>query len=1121
MPPSKKIAAGGRVSPHKITPPNLAKIVHRPRILEFFEQNIDKKLILIIGQAAQGKTTAAASYFLNSKGLSTWINLGPEDSDPANFFYLLVSALAAHLKDEDTKQLLALPSQRMGPRESRYHFREWAAALFKTFNRPVQLFLDGLDRLDPQADSFGFLQALVEEMPPLIRLILTSRAFPPLPFEFQNLKMSRQALVLQDEDLAFRPQEIKQYFQALRGLSLEGEQVKRIHQATEGWIGGIILLAQCLDRLPESSVKDYLTHRLPDRFQREAFQFFGKEAFSTLTPSQQNLLLRSSLLDRLEAGILKELFPDEDALELLKRMARNNLFVKGFPDPQLGITFRYHQMFKDFLSTLLRTEISGEECRRLQTQAGAYYEKQGDLEKAITHYLEARAFPEASSLIKRIGLALIKNARLADLTRWLRELPEPLIQAEPWLLLFGALANRFTALEENMRILKEVLVLFKNQGDQSGLLLGMAFLIEAEFAWGKYRPGLITEAEELLTRIEDDSYGYERAILWGQIGLSQAIRGNPRRGYWACQQAYLLANPLADPLLQTGAQSHAITALAVLGEFRQAERLLQELNSCSWRFPNAEILFYQSLSRVTYLIFHGESQAALERCRTLQQAIEKQGLDYLYPVVLLHKQVALIYVGEHREADQISKQLVNLAAAVNNGFLKGASTFFSGVSAYWSDRRPEARDLIDQSLALFEAGDSYSELHLVGTRLARGLLNNHPENRLAAIEEIREVLIGLERIESHLMGTECRLALGLLCHDQGQEEQARVHLQKGLLKARQRDYRHFMIISPRDTVRACLLAQEYFEAGDSLAEYAAGLVTKKFGPLALEELQKLSGHSNPRVSKKAREIRRSIFRANRPLLRIETFGGLRLFFDHQEMGDGVWDRVQPRHLLVVLLTQKNEKNHKDVLIETLWPEEEPGIGEKNFKTTLSRLRKSLEPNLSQEFGSSYIHLHQNLIFLDPSLCRIDTQEFVSLYREGLAKEKSRAHQEALDCFSHAAELYQGEFIPEERYTPWVERRREDFRNIFIDLLTRTARLHEQAGSLKKAVACLKKAVEADPLLEEATRDLMNLYAAQGLYNEALRVYESCKKALKADLDTKPDPVTVALYRGIKERHKKS
>ena len=245
MPPSKKFAAVDRVSPHKITPPNLAKIVHRPRILKFFEQNTDKKLILIIGQAAQGKSTTAATwYFHNSQRPSVWINLGPEDSDPVNFFYLLVSAVAAQLKEADISQLHSLPSQRLGPRESRYHYREWATALFKRFGRPFHLFLDGLDRLDPKADSFGFLQALVEEMPSAIQLVLTSRAYPPLPFEFQNLKMGRQALLLQNEDLAFQPQEIKQYFRARLGLSLDGEQVKRVHQATEGWIGGIILLAE-------------------------------------------------------------------------------------------------------------------------------------------------------------------------------------------------------------------------------------------------------------------------------------------------------------------------------------------------------------------------------------------------------------------------------------------------------------------------------------------------------------------------------------------------------------------------------------------------------------------------------------------------------------------------------------------------------------------------------------------------------------------------------------------------------------------------------------------------------------------------------------------------------------
>ena len=50
---------------------------------------------------------------------------------------------------------------------------------------------------------------------------------------------------------------------------------------------------------------------------------------------------------------------------------------------------------------------------------------------------------------------------------------------------------------------------------------------------------------------------------------------------------------------------------------------------------------------------------------------------------------------------------------------------------------------------------------------------------------------------------------------------------------------------------------------------------------------------------------------------------------------------------------------------------------------------------------------------------------------------------------------------------------------------------------------------------------MALYDGKKLYNQALRVYQACKKALRAGLHTRPDPVTRALYEGIRERAKKS
>ena len=77
----------------KITPPYLPPILNRSRLLDLLEKNKDKKLILIMGQAAQGKTTLAASYVKTSKIPTAWLNLDQSDSDPINLLRLIVNSL--------------------------------------------------------------------------------------------------------------------------------------------------------------------------------------------------------------------------------------------------------------------------------------------------------------------------------------------------------------------------------------------------------------------------------------------------------------------------------------------------------------------------------------------------------------------------------------------------------------------------------------------------------------------------------------------------------------------------------------------------------------------------------------------------------------------------------------------------------------------------------------------------------------------------------------------------------------------------------------------------------------------------------------------------------------------
>ena len=90
---------------------------------------------------------------------------------------------------------------------------------------------------------------------------------------------------------------------------------------------------------------------------------------------------------------------------------------------------------------------------------------------------------------------------------------------------------------------------------------------------------------------------------------------------------------------------------------------------------------------------------------------------------------------------------------------------------------------------------------------------------------------------------------------------------------------------------------------------------------------------------------------------------------------------------------------------------------------------------------------------------------------------------------------------------------------YIQLLGKMAGLYERRGTMKKAADCYKKAIQADPLIEESYQKLMTFYSSKGMCNEALRTYEDCRKALKRELKTEPDPTTMAIYRKVLEKVK--
>jgi DNA-binding SARP family transcriptional activator len=362
---------------------------------------------------------------------------------------------------------------------------------------------------------------------------------------------------------------------------------------------------------------------------------------------------------------------------------------------------------------------------------------------------------------------------------------------------------------------------------------------------------------------------------------------------------------------------------------------------------------------------------------------------------------------------------------------------------------------------------------------------------------------------------EVHLAIAFLQCDQGKNEHAASHLQSAFKIAEQKGYEYFYNLGTKYLMKTCLLALDLSVEG--VIDYAAHLLLTRPFPMAEKELESLSNHPDRRIREKSWEIRRRIHRSKVPRLSIETLGGFRVFRGDSLIQDEEWDRVQPKQLLKLMITRGSPTIPKETLIEDLWPEERPDAAEKHFKTALQRLRRSLEPVIHKDFGSSYVHLNDNCVILDRDLCVVDAALFLSLIKRGEEKQKSGDIKGALLVYTEAMVLYKGDFLPEEVHLPEADRKREELKGIYIDLLQRLANLHEKQGASRKAIDCHKKAIQADPLLEASYQKLMTLYFNKGMQNEALKLYEACRKLLKTELKTKPDPMTTALYEKILEK----
>ncbi len=1095
----------------KFTPPALPPLVERRGLFRRLHAGRDRRVVLILGQPAQGKSTLVAAYTAAAGIPTAWLHLDRKAADARTCFNLLGHALTRLSKDSTPLGYPngSKPAKVSGRKEIRW--QERLEPLMACIAAPAAIVLDGIDRLGPQAGALELIATLVAVVPNGVQIHLISRRPPPL--KLQRLRIRRQLMTLENADLAFDSEEIRLFFTLQSDIVLNEAQVDRIVQATDGWVGGLVLIAETLGRFAADRRCALIDENLTDLLNQATLAYFAEEVFSGQPRAIQTFLTRTSLLEIVEPEIAARLTGVHDARSVLDDLVACNLFTQVLYAGSRQAGYRYNPLFRNFLQHQFHHTVDPDRRARLLQKAGKIYADREEYRPAVDYLLQAGAFGMATELILQAAVDLTIGGRHEELGRWIASVPDTRRRTDPWLMLWQAVAQRRPGETLALEDLELARVHFQSQDDPRGRCLTLAYLIEAGVFQvvdaARLAPWL-EEGEALLKELGHyPYYHYAKALLWVQLGLAHTFStGDLNKGISACRNAAVLARQIGDHTLELNATLIPVSALAAKGEFQAAE---QALACCEGHlraniYPEYRVLNH--LIRMQMMLYRGDLAKAGRSLEKIRIDLENLGLLFLYPLFVESSGLLQVYQGNHAEAGTTARHLMDVAVMTGNRRIEAQALRLRAQVHYFRGAYDCAARDIAQALDLL-AGSPHGDFCLFQSLLLQGIVACHRQDHSLCRKALAAAHQEFVRMGAPMAMAESHLAQALVAESRAAHDEVRRHLTEGLGIILEREYRQVMVLRPADLAAACRLA---ITRGIQSRGEGLQWLLSQMGPA----LPAAEAPGRPQPKSTAVMISAEAHRSRLPHLSIRTFGGFAVHRQGTTIVDGnEWHGHQPKLLLKSIVAHGGRNVPRDVLIEDLWPNTDADAALRRFKVTLHRLRRTLEPKMNQNFGWAYVHLKDNLVTLDEELCRIDVTAFHQLCRRLRRIEPLGADEKALGLCQQIRDLYRGDFLPEEPYAPWVEVKRALLRDDFVRVLERMVEILERRQDIDTLIEALKAMIQIAPARDDIRRRLMHWYDHRGDHAMALAVYRDFHTFLSVDLDVAPDPETTALYHRLR------
>jgi LuxR family maltose regulon positive regulatory protein len=360
-----------------------ASVVSRPVVWERVARAA--RVTVVAAPAGSGKTVLLRSWISETglAGNAAWVAVGRDERDPQRFWLSVLSALRQTSAGSVlVRRLTAAPDL------DGWAITERLLTDLAPLGERLWLVIDDLHELHSD-QARRQLELLMLRAPEELRFVLATRH--DVRLGLHRLRLEGGLTEIRAEDLRFTVAEARELLSGA-GAQLADPVVELLVERTEGWAAGLRLAALSLAGHPD-----------PGRFaaefsgsQRTVAEYLLAEVLDRQPEEVRRLLLRTSILERVNGELADLLSRGSGAERLLQDLEETNAFVLSLDASRTW--FRYHHLFAGLLQLELRRTEPGA-VAGLHEVASRWLAEHGFPVEATRHAQAAQDWKLAAAVI--------------------------------------------------------------------------------------------------------------------------------------------------------------------------------------------------------------------------------------------------------------------------------------------------------------------------------------------------------------------------------------------------------------------------------------------------------------------------------------------------------------------------------------------------------------------------------------------------------------------------------------------------------------------------------------------------------------------------------------------------